>query len=217
MGVRKLHRFAPTILMAGALVCSTAFSQTPDGVQRAARDSVRALGLQTELPRRERPEPLRVQLPVQLVWAALICGILLLLYLMRHQLLFWRGRSNDGWDTPDADAGLAGAPGTHDALASADQLGREGRFVEAMHVLLLQSLAEIRQRLGTQFADSLTSREILRGARLSPQGHTSLREIVAAVELTYFGGYPAAFADYTACRRSFENLRQALAGGGRAT
>jgi hypothetical protein len=100
-----------------------------------------------------------------------------------------------------------------DALSAADQLSRYGRFVEAMHMLLLQSLAEIRQRLGVQFADSLTSREILRGTTLSPQGRASLREIVAAVEWTYFGGYPAEMRDYAACRRSFENLRRALAGG----
>ena len=55
------------------------------------------------------------------------------------------------------------------------------------------------------------SREILRGTRLPPQGRASLRAIVAAVEWTYFGGYPAALADYNACRRSFEDLRQALA------
>src|SRR5258708_863782 len=88
-----------------------------------------------------------------------------------------------------------------DALAAADRLSREGNFVEAMHVLLLHSLAEIRRQLGEKFADSLTSREILRVARLTAPGLTSLREIVAAVERTYFGAYPAAAGDYAACLR----------------
>jgi Domain of unknown function (DUF4129) len=108
------------------------------------------------------------------------------------------------------------APGAQDALTTADALSREGRFVEAIHLLLLQGLADIRQRLGLQFEDSLTSREILRRARLPAQGRTSLQEMVAAVEWTYFGGYPAELADYTACRRSFANLRQALSSGAAA-
>ena len=72
---------------------------------------------------------------------------------------------------------------------------------------------EIRRQLGQRFAESLTSREILRAVRLSAAGRTSLREIVAAVEWTYFGAYPAASADYAACRRHFETLQQALRGG----
>jgi hypothetical protein len=92
-------------------------------------------------------------------------------------------------------------------------MSREGRFVEAMHFLLLQSLADIREQLRETFADSLTSREILRGARLNPAGRSSLREIIAAVERTYFGGYPAQGDDYAACRRNFDVLRRILRGG----
>ncbi|HZC79118.1 MAG TPA: DUF4129 domain-containing protein, partial [Ktedonobacterales bacterium] len=94
-----------------------------------------------------------------------------------------------------------------------DELAAQGRFVEAMHVLLLQGLAAIRAGLDEEFADSLTSREILRRARLSDPGRASLRDIVNRVEWTYFGQYPAALADYEACRTSFNTLTQALHGG----
>src|SRR5215475_5344646 len=104
------------------------------------------------------------------------------------------------------------AQSSADPAAAADELGRQGRFVEAMHMLLLLSLGEIRRHLGEQFADSLTSREILRGTRLPPQGRASLRDIVARVEWTYFGGYPATMEDYTACRQSFDTLRGILRG-----
>jgi hypothetical protein len=216
MSIGKLQRIALTAMIIGGIACGPAFAQAPDPAGKAAQDSARALGLQTDLPRLKRPEPIPIHLPVEVVWAALICGAALLLYLMRHQLVFRRGRAGDGWGESGSDTDPEGAPGARDPLATADQLSRDGRFVEAMHMLLLQSLAEIRQRLGIQFADSLTSREILRGTRLSPQSRASLREIVGAVEWTYFGGYPAAFADYAACRRSFENLRQTLAGGSAA-
>jgi hypothetical protein len=82
-----------------------------------------------------------------------------------------------------------------------------------MHLLLLHSLAEIRRQLGEKFADSLTSREIVRVAKLNPPGRTSLREIVAAVERTYFGAYPAEAGDYAACRQNFATLQHALRGG----
>ncbi len=97
-------------------------------------------------------------------------------------------------------------------LGAADELAAEGRFVEAMHVLLLQGLADIRQGLDEQFADSLTSREILRSTRLSDAGRAALRDIVNRVEWTYFGRHPAASADYAACRASFNALAQALHG-----
>ena len=48
--------------------------------------------------------------------------------------------------------------------------------------------------LDEQFADSLTSREILRSTRLSDAGRASLRDIVNRVEWTYFGEHPAALA-----------------------
>ena len=98
-------------------------------------------------------------------------------------------------------------------LGAADELAADGRFVEAMHVLLLQGLADIRRDLDEQFADSLTSREILRSTRLSDAGRGSLREIINRVEWTYFGEHPAALPDYVACRASFNALAQALHGG----
>jgi hypothetical protein len=213
VSVRIVHRFVFAAILAGGLAWSpAAWPQSPDAAEKTARDSIRSLGLQTELPLRQVRQPIPVHLPVEVVWLALICAAALMLYLLRDSLPFWR-RSRDQWDEAPEGLEPGSAAGAVDALSAADQLSRYGRFVEAMHMLLLQSLAEIRQRLGVQFADSLTSREILRGTTLSSQGRASLREIVAAVEWTYFGGYPAEMRDYAACRRSFENLRRALAGG----
>jgi Domain of unknown function (DUF4129) len=185
-------------------------SHTDEAVQAAASASIRVLGLQTEFPR--RVEPLQILVPEWVIWAALICVAALIAYVLRDSLPSWLRGAQEGWEVAPAGSENGARAGETDALAAADQLGRDGRFVEAMHMLLLQSLADIRRRLGEQFADSLTSREILRGARLSPQERTSLRDIVAAVERTYFGGHPAEPADYEACRRSFDALQSALRG-----
>jgi len=188
-------------------------AQSRDAVERAARDSIRSLSLQTDLPREE--EPMRVPIPAELIWAALVCALALIAYSLRDTLPGWRRRSDPEWDAA-AGGGEGAVAAELDALAMADRMSRDGRLVEAMHMLLLQGLADIRGRLGLEFADSLTSREILRVTRLSPNGRTSLRAIIAAVERTYFGGYPAAPADYAACRDNFEALRSALQSGGPA-
>ena len=91
-----------------------------------------------------------------------------------------------------------------DAEIEADDLARQGHYGEAMHVLLLKSLAEIRTRLGVSFAASLTSREIVRRVQLPQTGRGALVAIVQSVERTYYGGRPASREDYSGCREEFD-------------
>ena len=189
-----------------------------DVVEKAAKDSIKSLDLQTalEAPETANRPPMRVvplRIPQEVLWLALILAVALLLYALRHELMSLLGRAETGWEPPPPGAGEVAIGSETDALAAADRLSREGNFVEAMHVLLLHSLAEIRRQLGEQFADSLTSREIVRMARLTAAARAALRDIVGAVERTYFGPYPAAAGDYAACRQNFETLAQALRGG----
>ena len=144
---------------------------------------------------------------------AIAIGILL--YTFRDMIPILRAQRGGTWGDDEAtpEKGKARAPAA--VLGAADELAAAGRFVEAMHVLLLQSLADIRARLDEQFADSLTSREILRSTKLTDAGRAALRDIVGRVEWTYFGEYPAALADYEACRASFNALVQALHGDAR--
>ena len=187
-------------------------------VQNAAKDSIRTLDLQTTLdaPETNTSQPTRltpIRIPAEVLWLVLILAVAGLLYALREELMNLIRRPATGWEAQPAGAGEAAIGSETDALAAADRLSREGNFVEAMHVLLLHSLAEIRRQLGEKFADSLTSREIVRVARLTAAARTALREIVAAVERTYFGPYPAEAGDYTTCRQNFETLAQALRGG----
>ena len=183
--------------------------------EQAAKDSIRSLDLQTQLViDNTRPLQLpRFNIPAELLWVALALAVLLLLYSMRAELMNLFRPAKTGWEPPPPGVGEVAIGSETDALAAADRLSRGGNFVDAMHVLLLHSLAELRRQLGVQFADSLTSREILRAARLTAVGRTALRDIVGAVELTYFGAYPAQANDYAACRQNFETLQQTLRGG----
>jgi hypothetical protein len=99
------------------------------------------------------------------------------------------------------------------AQIEADDLAEEGCFAEAIHVLLLRSVAEIRLRLSAVIASSLTSREILALKELSPQEREVFADIVRSVEVSYFGGYVPGAGEYTFCRRSFEALTGLLRQG----
>jgi hypothetical protein len=138
--------------------------------------------------------------------------VCILLYAFRDLIPAWRA---DAGTVPEeegrADDATSRAPAV--VLEAADELAARGRFVDAMHVLLLHGLAHIRERLDLQLSDSLTSREILGNRNLPATARPPLRDVVARVELTYFGLHPAGAADYAACRASFNALQRALQAG----
>jgi len=185
-------------------------AQTERDAQSTAQEVIRRLDLQTEVTR--QPEPLRIRLPPEMLWVIIAVALGAALYSFRDMIPLLRARGSESWaDGEEAAADLARRDPAV-VLATADELAREGRYAEAMHVLLLRGLADIRARLDEPFADSLTSREILRSARLPEQARISLRDVVGRVEWTYFGEYPAGREDYAACRVSFNALEQALHG-----
>jgi hypothetical protein len=201
---------APAAAALLALSGGHAVAQTPQQIQQLADQAIRRLDLQTNFP--VVPEPIWIAFPPQVLWIVVGVAAAILLYTFRDLIPILRSSRGDNWISEDAigGGGKAGSPAA--ALGAADEFAAQGRFVEAMHVLLLQGLSAIRAGLDEEFADSLTSREILRRARLSDPGRASLRDIVNRVEWTYFGQYPAALADYQACRASFNTLTQALHG-----
>jgi hypothetical protein len=187
-------------------------AQANQDPQALAEQAIRRLDLQTELRREPEPAGFGIALPPETLWLAVIVGVAVLLYAFRDMIPILRAGRGGAWGDDEEDALEAGSRPPEVVLGAADQLAAQGRFVEAMHVLLLQALAEIRRRLDEEFADSMTSREILRSTQLSDDLRGPLREVVARVEWTYFGEHPAARDDYLACRSSFGALTQALHG-----
>jgi hypothetical protein len=191
-------------------------AQTPQQVQALAEQAIRRLDLQTELLREPEPFSFQFSLPPETIWLIVIIGVGVLLYAFRDMLPMLRAGSGGAWRGDETAPAAANSASPGAALGTADDLAADGRFVEAMHVLLLHALAEIRLRLDEQFADSMTSREILRSKQLPDALNRPLRDVVNRVEWTYFGEHPAAREDYLACRSSFSALAQALAGSAAA-
>ena len=215
-GARTMKRVVAVSLSAG-LISAPLRAEPRADVTTAASEAIGHLDLQTELPRDMAPQPkLHVPLPPELILVPLIIIIACVIYAFRDQFgrLRLLGRGPE-WraDGQERNEDLPVAQGLA-ATVKADDLAGQGRFVEAMHLLLLQTLTDLRQRLRVEFADSLTSREILRHAQLSDPNRMLLRDIVARVEWCHFGGYPAALADYVACRQSFEALLASVGNGG---
>jgi hypothetical protein len=210
----------PAIFLALCMIVQAATalaaSRPPDPVREAAEHSIKRLDLQVSMP--HTPTKLddlsgwHFHLPAWLIYVAGTIGALVIGYIVLDMIPGWRARDDDGWGTTGTGF-LGSADPAEITLAQADELAARGFFVEAMHLLLLHSLAEIRRRLRLEFADSLTSREILRRARLPEEVTGALRSIVTRVELSYFGGYPAAQPDYESCRAGFEALSSVLARG----
>jgi hypothetical protein len=187
-------------------------AETPPQVQKAAEDAIRRLDLQTEFPRGPEPLNWHLNLPPETLWVVIAVALGVMLYAFRDLIPILRAGAGSTWATDEIALGET-TPGNQAVIIeAADELAARGQFVEAMHMLLLHGLAHLRQRLDRQFADSLTSREILHGTDLPEAARASLRDVVSRVELTYFGKQPAGLADYTACRASFNALARSLYG-----
>lgn len=203
------------LVLAVMLGPATQAAAPPSAAQQAAEQVIQDQGLQSQLPHFE-PAPIvkngerrLFELPEWALWVMAGLGIAFLLYLFKDYIPILRGEGAGEW----GEAGDPAAPRQGRAAGRyqiAEALAREGRFVEAMHELLLEALGEIRARLGDRLADSLTSREVLRKAPLTETGQAALREIIGRVEWTYFGEHPGQRNDYLVCRDSFDRLRATL-------
>lgn len=98
----------------------------------------------------------------------------------------------------------------HKVQFAADELAGLGNFTEAIHVLLLQSVSELRRQLELSIAESLTSREILHYVELPPNGRTAFADIIERVEIFYFGRSSPGKEEYLACRHNFVLLTKSL-------
>ena len=206
------------IAFAGLLASAAPAAPTGYDIQQRMASIAKNQNLQLQLPGPgQQPEEFslpRIPIPPIVIWTVLAGGgLFLLFYISREIVRSWRQASQEELFSTTKPSGLPAAASAEAAIEAAEALAREGRFVEAMHVLLLKSLADLHARLGIQLAESLTSREILRRLPLPEAGRAALRDIVARVEWTYFGENPAEAADYATCRDRFDTLMVSLQAG----
>jgi hypothetical protein len=222
-GVLTAHlaRVIAGLSLGSLALAAVSAAQDQDAVRRALQGLGSALDLQTTFPVPKESSSsswlsyLTANIVRVLLWIAVACGLAALAWYLMD--IVPKGLARQArWGELGPDGRTASSASATAAQENADDLASQGRFVEAMHVLLLQSVAEMRRRLDVPLADSLTSREILRRVPVSSAAQHALGDIIAAVERAYFGEYGAEATDYQLCRARFMTLTEALQAGGGA-
>lgn len=197
-----------------------AMAQTAPTAVREAIEKVYESGrYQSDMPQ-ERPlpdfKPLKLPDAVKEILriffiTLLVVASLLLLFFLANAFPSLRARLRRR--TIDDNEAAVGALATdadrerlNSALAEADGLASREAYGEALHLLLLYCLNELRRRFGFGLPASLTSREILGLSVLPELRRHGLSAIVSAVEISYFGGRPVDGATYRRCRQKCEDV-----------
>lgn len=95
--------------------------------------------------------------------------------------------------------GVGATPEPAPPADAADALAAQGRFDEAVHLLLVRAVALLRAG-GRGVPSHWTSREVAGGADLDGPARAAFDVLVGAVELSLFGGRPLGPRDWEAAR-----------------
>ncbi|MDZ3832162.1 MAG: DUF4129 domain-containing protein [Sphingopyxis sp.] len=142
----------------------------------------------------------------------LIAAVLLLLFILYHfapgfarwvdDLRFGRKAVQDGED----QAGQAEAGAARALLAEADALAAQGRFAEAVHLLLYRSVEDIEGRRPGLVRPAMTSRDLAAAQDLPGIAREAFSRIARAVEISLFGGRAIDSDAWQQCRGAYAEL-----------
>ncbi|MCX7358978.1 MAG: hypothetical protein NT015_12660 [Alphaproteobacteria bacterium] len=96
-------------------------------------------------------------------------------------------------------------------LEEADRLAQQGKFNEAVRVLLHRSIEDIERFFAVAIGPGLTSREIARLEPLSSEGRNVFSAIAEAVETSLFGGRMLTNADFVRARTGYATFAKVKA------
>jgi hypothetical protein len=145
-----------------------------------------------------------------LMWIAVAVVALLLLYFFVPAFARWVDnlpfRRKAGEDEENDSVGLAEAGAARALLAEADALAAEGRFAEAVHLLLYRSVEDIDGRRPGLVKPAMTSRELAEAHDLPSVAREAFSRIARAVEISLFGGRAIDGGAWNQCRAAYAEL-----------
>lgn len=97
---------------------------------------------------------------------------------------------------PDAQA-------ARDLLAAADALAQNGRYDEAVHLILLRSIEDIDRHRPLVVRPALTARDIAAIPALPDRARPAFGQIARAVERTLFAGLSIDSQEFRSCRDAY--------------
>jgi hypothetical protein len=137
-------------------------------------------------------------------WGGVALAAALVVWFVAHEALATRFRkaakpaAPTDW-RPEAGAALA-------LLESADRVAAEGRFGEAIHLLLFRSIEDLVGRRPGSVRPALTSRDIAGLEAMPPGPRRAFARIAERVERSFFGGREVDAADFAAARADYETF-----------
>ncbi|WP_010162783.1 DUF4129 domain-containing protein [Sphingomonas sp. PAMC 26617] len=91
-------------------------------------------------------------------------------------------------------------------LREADALAAEGRYAEAVHLLLIRSVDDIARRRPRVVRPALTARELGAANAVPPAARGLFAGIAALVERSLFGGRPVDAGEWAAARTAYADF-----------
>ncbi len=95
-------------------------------------------------------------------------------------------------------------------LKNAHALADEGRYEDAIHLLLRGAIETVAKLARIAIQPAMTSREVLDDAELDAAAEGAFRDLVFSVEVSLFGGLPVTPSDFDRCATSFSELHGRL-------
>ena len=135
-------------------------------------------------------------------WGGLIAGGLAIVWFILREVLPERRHAR----RPAATlSDWRPAPETARALLEdADRLAAEGRFEEAIHILLFRSIEDLSGKRPGVVKPALTSRDIAALGAIPDAARAAFARLARAVELSLFGGRSAGADAFQDARRDYE-------------
>ena len=140
-----------------------------------------------------------------LLLAGAVIMVILIVKRLRHGRWHWpwrRKAEQELEDENELEWQPEAAP-VHAWLNEADTLARDGRFAEAVHCLLLRSVADAAKRRPQLVSPALTSRELACSSILPDRARALFAEIAQSVERSLFGGQPVDGLEWTRARAAY--------------
>ena len=139
-------------------------------------------------------------------WAGLAAAILLIVFLIVREVLGVRlaGRRRER-AARGAPADFAPDPRRARALLeNADRLAAQGRFDQAVRLILHRSVEDIETRRPRLVRPALTARELAALEAVPGAARAAFAKVAAIVEYSAFAGRPIGAGEYTTCREAYE-------------
>lgn len=145
--------------------------------------------------------------PKYLFWAVLFAGSAVLLALIVREIIRRYRLSEKIANVPTVGSDWRPAPrAARLLLQDADALAAQGRFTEAVHLLLLRSIQDIDERTLNLLRPALTSREIGALDQMPRAARPAFAHMAEVVERALFGRKNADESDFVRCREAYERF-----------